>query len=149
MVVQPGRCGPGPADRPIHADVRRLLLTLFVGLFAGCGGKPEPPATGTARGRVLFAGRPLAGGRVVFAPHPDRGPVAKRAVAELDENGEFRLASNGTPYLTPGWYRVAIADPPGGDGLPSALRRPDLSGLEREVIAGRDNVFEFHVELLP
>jgi hypothetical protein len=99
---------------------------------------------------VLLNGRPLAGGRVVFAPHPDRGPVAPLAAAELDADGTFRLAANGSAYLTPGWYRVAIADPADGDApFPPALRRPDRSGLEREIVPGRDNLFEFHIDLTP
>lgn len=130
----------------MRPDVRRLFLPLCV-LAAGCGGAVEPPPTGTAQGRVLFAGRPLAGGRVVFTPHPDRGPVGPRASAELDDNGEFRLTASGSQYLVPGWYRVAIADPPTMTGFPAELRRPDRSGLEREVIAGRDNRFEFHIDV--
>jgi hypothetical protein len=120
---------------------------LFALLLAGCGSEARSPAT--VRGRVLFQGRPLAGGTVVFTPHPERGPAGKPAVATIDSQGTFRLNAEGSPYIVAGWYRVTLADP----GLPetwaifpAALRRPDRSGLEREVLAGQDNVFEFQIE---
>jgi hypothetical protein len=97
----------------------------------------------------------LAGGTVVFAPHPDRGPAGKPATAEIGPDGEYRLTAGGSPYLVPGWYRVAIADPPDsspaayGGEFPVALRRPDRSGVEREVVAGKENVFEFWIEVGP
>jgi len=142
--------------------LRRLLGPTFLlgvcalaGSGGGCGG-PEARAPATARGRVLFQGRPLAGGTVVFTPHPDRGPAGKPATARVGPDGEYRLAAGGSPYLAPGWYRVAIADPPDpasaaafGVAFPAALRRPDRSGVEREVVAGKENVFEFWVEAGP
>ena len=111
----------------------------------GCGGGSAVPAT--VRGRVLFQGRPLAGGTVVFTPHPDRGPAGKPAMALIDYQGTFRLSADSSPYLVAGWYRVSLAGAPETWTIfPDALRRPDRSGLEREVHAGRENVFEFHVE---
>lgn len=129
---------------------RAAGLILFVGLL-GCG-KSEPLAQSTVRGRVLFQGRALAGGTIAFTPHPERGPSGKSAIATLDDNGEFRLKSAGTAYLPAGWYRIAVAEAPSADAgytstFPMELSRPDKSGLDREVIAGRENVFEFAVEL--
>jgi hypothetical protein len=122
-------------------------MLAFALAFAGCGGGSPTPAT--VRGRVLFQGRPLAGGTVVFTPHPERGTSGKPAVASIDHQGAFRLNVEGSPYLAAGWYRVALADPGTPQTwavFPPALRRPDRSGLEREVVAGQDNVFEFHIE---
>lgn len=127
----------------------RGLVVLVCGLAASCGG-PKGAPTGTVRGVVTFQGRALAGGTIVFAPHPERGPVAKCATATIGADGEFRLAVGGSPYLMPGWYRVAIAEPAdmASDGsFPAALRRPDRAGVDREVIAGKENVFEFRVEV--
>ncbi|QEL18685.1 hypothetical protein [Limnoglobus roseus] len=98
---------------------------------------------------------------IVFAPHPDRGTTGKTATADINETGEYKLRVEGQPYVTGGWYRVSIADPPTwttpipGDTprlasvspFPESLRRPDRSGLEREVVAGRENEFEFHIEV--
>jgi hypothetical protein len=135
---------------------RRVLgLTFLLGACAlggsggGCGAA-ETRSPATVRGRVLFQGRPLAGGMVVFTPDPDRGPAGQPARATISPHGEYRLTSDGSPYISPGWYRVAIADPPQTvRGFPAALRRPDRSGIEREVISGKENVFEFEIELRP
>lgn len=119
----------------------------------GCG-SAAPPAAATVRGAVTFQGRPLAGGVIVFAPDRDRGTPGKPATARIGPDGGFRVQPDGTAAVSPGWYRVAIADAPGslpdGDAdprFPPALRRPDRSGLDREVVAGADNVFVFHIEV--
>jgi hypothetical protein len=126
--------------------MRRCVL--FFVLIVGCSGKSgDTPAT--VRGRVLFQGAPLAGGTVVFAPHPERGPAAKSALAITDHQGCFRLSIDSSPYIAAGWYRVALADPGTPQTwaiFPAALRRPDKSGLDREVMPGQDNIFEFHIE---
>lgn len=143
----------------MRRNVSCLLVALFLPL-AGCG-RTENREVATVRGKVLFQGRPLAGGMIVFSPHPDRGTPGKTATADIDDRGEFKLRVEGQPYVAGGWYRVAIADPPTwtipipGDTprlsaispFPESLRRPDKSGLEREVVAGRDNEFEFHIEV--
>jgi hypothetical protein len=129
----------------------------FLGLLAaapvGCGSS-SPPAAATVRGLVTFQGQPLVGGVVVFAPDRERGTSGKPATATVAQDGSFRLTGDGGTPVPPGWYRVAVADRPGSlsdaDGsarFPTALRRPDRSGLEREVLAGRDNVFVFQIEV--
>jgi hypothetical protein len=126
-----------------------LAVCALAGSGGGCG-TTDPPTPATVRGRVLFRGRPLAGGIVVFAPHPDRGPPGKTATAAIGPDGEYRLAVAGSPYIAAGWYRVAFADPPEpGLDFPAALRRPDRSGVERQVAAGKENVIEFEIEVGP
>lgn len=128
--------------------MRRGLAVFFAVIAFGCSGGESRPAT--VRGRVLFQGQPLVGGTVTFTPHPERGPSGKPAMATLDAQGTFRLTAEGTPYITAGVYRVAIAGTAETwTSFPSALRRPDRSGLEREVIVGQDNVFEFHIDRGP
>jgi hypothetical protein len=117
---------------------------------------------GIVRGRVTFQGQALAGGLVVFTPHLERGQRGQPLIADVDSSGEFKLRVEGSPYIAAGWYRVAIAEPPTWttptpnvsapqlsfvSPFPDTLRRPDLSGLEREVVAGRENEFEFHIEM--
>lgn len=129
--------------------MRRLAITAAIcAAFAGCTGGERAPAT--VRGRVLFQGKPLAGGTIVFAPHPERGPAAPSAFAAIDHQGTFRLQSGNSPYIAAGWYCVAVADPGTREtwaAFPAALRRPDRSGIEREVRPGIDNVFDFHIEI--
>jgi hypothetical protein len=132
-----------------------VALAAFGG-FVPAGGcqKAAPAAPATVRGLVTFQGRPLAGGLVVFAPDREKGNAAKPATTTVDGDGRFQLAIDGSPTIAPGWYRVALADAPGVFSedagfprFPAALRRPDRAGLDREVIAGRENVFVFHVEV--
>ncbi len=125
--------------------VALLGLTVAAGPF-GCGksGTPLPAKVG---GVVTFQGRPLAGGVIVFVPDPDRTAGGTLHTASLSADGRFELAG-GAASVPPGWYRVAIGEPAGWyeTGFPPALRRPDRSGLEREVKPGHDHQFEFHVE---
>lgn len=121
-------------------------------VFGGCG-KPASSGPGSVRGSVSFHGNPLAGGTVVFVPDRDRGTTGTLLTANVAADGTFQLA-HGEKAVPAGWYRVAIADPPewygletNGTAFPSALRRPDKSGIEREVKGGAENVFEFPIEL--
>lgn len=119
-----------------------------VSLHLGCSRSSAPPsAPTTVRGRVTFQGQPVAGGLVVFTPDRDRGASGKPVRGETGPDGTFRLQLDGGPAVPPGWYRVAIAPPPADTAFPPQLRRPDRSGLVREVAAGTENVFEFAVEV--
>ncbi len=121
----------------------------------GCG-KSTPVQPAQVRGMVTFQGQPLSGGTIVFAPDRERGGSGKPIVATLEPDGTYRLIATGSAGIPPGWYRVAIAEPAihyQGDTLsaafPDTLRRPDLSGLEREVKPGKENLFDFLIELTP
>jgi hypothetical protein len=122
-----------------------------VAVHGGCSSS-TPPGPAAVRGKVTFQGRPLSGGLVVFAPDRDRGTTGKPIRGEIGPDGTFRLNHDGTSHIPPGWYRVAIAaapgDPePGRPAFPPQLRRPDTSGLLREVTAGKEHSFEFAVEV--
>jgi hypothetical protein len=125
---------------------------LAVGLYGGCSAS-APPGPTTVRGRVTFQGRPVAGGLVVFAPDPTRGGRGKPARGETGPDGTFQLQFAGGPAVPPGWYRVALAAPPGPErsdarpAFPAQLARPDRSNLVREVAPGADHFFEFAVDV--
>ncbi|MGL4419686.1 MAG: carboxypeptidase-like regulatory domain-containing protein [Gemmataceae bacterium] len=145
MPDSPTLDGAGPG---MYLIVRIIVVGLCV-LPLSCS-RGGGAATATVRGKVTFQGRPLAGGVIVFSAHPDKGTPGTRASAEIDNDGEYRLAVNGSPYLPPGWYRIAVAEPATtavDAGFPTALRRPDRSGVDREVLGGKENVFEFHIML--
>lgn len=126
---------------------REALLAAVLAAAGGCG-PSAPPAPATVRGAVTFQGRPLAGGLVVFAPDRDKGNGGRPVAAAVEPDGSYALAADGSATVPPGWYRVTISDPPGdGSAFPAALRRPDRSGLAREVVAGRENVFVFAIEV--
>ena len=122
-----------------------------VAVHGGCSSS-TPPGPAAVGGKVTFQGRPLAGGLVVFAPDRDRGTTGRPARGEVGPDGTFRLRLGGTDHIPPGWYRVAIAaapdEPaPGRPAFPPQLRRPDTSGLLRQVLAGQEHTFEFAVEV--
>ena len=120
---------------------------VVVALHGGCSSS-APAGPAAVRGRVTFQGRPVDGGVVVFAPDPDRGSTGKLVRGETGPDGVFQLAAEGGAAVSPGWYRVSIAPPAGGlAGFPQPLRRPDQSGLIREVVVGKDQFFEFAVEV--
>ncbi len=137
---------------------RIVALVLVLGatsaavlLPAGCG-KSAATAPGVVRGEATFQGRALAGGLIVFVPNAERGCAGKMHTATVAPDGRYQLA-DGAKAITPGWYRVALADPVAwygsdwGQAFPAVLRRPDLSGIEREVKAGLDHTFDFKIEL--
>jgi hypothetical protein len=123
-----------------------------VALPGGCNRKSSQEAA-TVRGAVTFQGKPLAGGLVVFSPDPDRGGSGKPARGSVGPDGRFEMRLGGETAIPPGWYRVAIAaapvltPPADAPVFPPQLARPDLSGLLREVKPGRENEFEFAVEV--
>lgn len=133
----------------------RLLVALvslaagagLVASFGGCS-PSAPPKETTVRGRLTFQGEPVANGTVVFAPDPDRGGTGRPLRAATAADGTFTIRAADGP-VPPGWYRVALAAPadaPTDPPFPPQLRRPDRSGVVREVKAGADHVFEFAVE---
>lgn len=136
--------------RVVRVVVSALSLVAGVAAtaaFGGCG-PSTPPKETTVRGRLTFQGEPVAGGTVVFVPDPDRGGAGKPVRADTAADGTFTLRPADGPVRA-GWYRVALAAPaaaPTDPPFPPELRRPDRSGVAREVTAGKDHVFEFAVE---
>ncbi len=119
-----------------------------LGMLCGCQKAPAPVAARVG-GVVTFQGRPLSDGVVAFVPDTDRTPGGKMLTANVDRDGRFLLA-DGNASVVPGWYKVAIAESASNsfnDAYPAELRRPDRSGLDREVKAGHDHHFEFLIEL--
>ena len=132
--------------------ISRAGLTVACLACLGCH-KPAPLALAPVRGVVTFQGRPLAGGLIVFTP--ERGP--KPFAARLDAYGHYELeptppAGPGLPSgvsrgIPPGRYDITFSDPPQPSDaqFPRKLRRPDTSGVAREVLAGQENVLDFHI----
>lgn len=130
------------------------IACLAVTVAGGCG--KSKPADTVVRGQILYRGEPVSGGLIVFAPNPDRGSDGPMATAILNEDGSFTLTAPDARPIAPGWYRIAIAPKAGSvrvptadrpyPGLPAKYRNPSLSGLEREVKPGADNVVLFDLD---
>jgi hypothetical protein len=130
------------------------IACLALTVAGGCG-KSKPFET-VVRGQILYRGEPVSGGLIVFAPNPDRGSDGPVATATLNDDGSFTLTFPDGKPVAPGWYRIAVAPKAGSvrvptadrpyPGLPAKYRNPSLSGLEREVKAGADNVVLFDLD---
>jgi hypothetical protein len=119
---------------------------LAVSLNLGCNKRTEHSAGPTSvKGRVTFQGEPVAGAMVVFAPDRERGLTGKPIRAETGPDGVFELKGE----VQAGWHRVAVA--PAAESelgrFPRQLRRPDSSGISREVQSGKENTFELAVSV--
>jgi len=134
--------------RTVFAITGLAVALMGLALPIGCA-KPKSAEPSRVVGRVMFQGQGLADGVVVFVPDAERGTAGPMLSALVNASGRFVLA-DGAEAVAPGWYRVAIAEPAGWSGgqtFPPELRRPDRSGLEREVKPGHDHDFDFQIEL--
>lgn len=125
---------------------------LTVWLMSGCG-QPAAEPVATVHGTITFQGQPLVGGCVVFTPDRERSTATRILAAEIGGDGQYFLSMDGQVTVAPGWYRISIADTAdlytaaeNTVRFPPALRRPECSDLEREIVAGHDHVFDFHVQ---
>ena len=140
-----------PRIRPLW--ILTLSLLCGLGAFIGCS-KPEASGPAKISGTVFFQNRPVSGGLIVFSPDPEKGTIGGALKATINEAGEYLITADSQMLKASGWYRVAIADPPGlftadlgYSEFPKALRRPDRSGLQREILLNKENVFHFHIEV--
>jgi hypothetical protein len=124
-------------------------------LISGCGSKTPTAQETTVKGSVRINGHPVAGALVVFTPNADRGTSGKCAVGETNAEGVFSLSVAQSANIPAGWYRVSLAPPVTTPesahsliaAFPAKLARPDLSGLEREIQAGKQHNFDFVIEV--
>ena len=137
----------------------RSLLLVSVGCvsWTGCGSEqPTYPVTGTVK---FTDGKPLTAGTIEFESVTAKPPVTARS--RISPDGSFELGTFGkADGALPGRHRIAIIPRDGMNAIgskeerPGIIGRPELhpkyrrlkaSGLE-EVVAERDNHFEFVVE---
>jgi hypothetical protein len=130
---------------------RVCLIGTVCAALAGLGGCDRAKTGETiVRGQILYRGEPVAGGLIVLAPNSDRGSSGPLATAVLNDDGSFKITGPDGKPVPAGWYRIAIApragtvEPPTADrpypGVPARFRNPALSGLEREIKSGTDNL---------
>jgi hypothetical protein len=134
-----------PFSRHLVPMLALAAGAVAVSLHLGCNSRSAPPGPTSVKGRVSFQGEAMPGAMVVFAPDRERGMSGKPVRAETGPDGVFELKGE----VPPGWYRVAIAPPADSNWVhfPPQLRRPDASTISREIVAGKENAFEFAVEV--
>jgi hypothetical protein len=122
-------------------------------MLAGCSNKPT--ALNQVSGKVFYKGAPLNTGLIVFSPDAGRGENGKIAFSKIKEDGAYALYTGDAPGVTAGWYRVTIAslsgsttsyDSPLTSLIPDKYRDPQLSQLQCEVKANRDNHLDFNLD---
>jgi hypothetical protein len=111
---------------------------------------------------VTFDGKPLPGAQVIYVPVRQDGQ-AVTATATTDDQGNYSLLTNAGPGAMPGTYRVIVSQYVGSDdkpisqvheggspthhmtssklkqALPPRYSDPELTELQREVVASGDN----------
>lgn len=121
----------------------RLCICWGLLLLVGCGSSSAPLAS--VQGQVRYRGQPVAGGTIVFSPDSECGCRGPLACARLDEEGRYRLLSDGKQGAVPGWHRVTVA----GTAeltLPEHFLDPELSGHRFEVRPDGPNVCNLILE---
>ncbi|MFO0928805.1 MAG: hypothetical protein U0736_17590 [Gemmataceae bacterium] len=121
----------------------RICLLYGLLLLAGCSSSTAPLAS--VQGQVRFRGRPVAGGTIVFTPDEQRGGRGPIACARLDDDGRFRLTSDGRQGAVAGWHRITVAGT-GAFHLPGELLDPELSGQRFEVRSDQPNLCNLELE---
>jgi hypothetical protein len=136
---------------------RGTVAAVLLLLAGGCGGGGTSPLA-TVKGKVLYRGRPLPTGTIVFAPDSVRGNHGPLARAAIQPDGSYALQTDDVPGAAPGWYRVTVialdaTAATSGQSfavphslLPDKYRDPQLSGLSCEVKPERVNGINFNLE---
>jgi hypothetical protein len=124
--------------------VRTCLAGLALLGLPGCRDAGSAPLA-AVRGHVTYRGVPLPAGLVVFTPDDEAGSHGGCAQGVIGPDGRYALTTDGAAGAAPGRHRVTVAGPDGWR-LPERLLDPHLSGLRAEVVAGRENVFDFRLE---
>ena len=115
-------------------------------LLSGCGRSDAPLVP--VSGQVVYQGKPLGSGTIVFTPDPERGGHGPQAWAEVKSDGRFILSSAGSKGAAPGWHRITIA--PGkadrSRRFPAHYLDPDQSGQIFEVKPDQANQCILHLQ---
>jgi hypothetical protein len=95
----------------LHRIAAGALLLASI-LANGCGGPVN------VEGKILWAGKPLAGAQVLFIPVAG----GQQAGDVTDAEGHFRLQNPKTMGIVPGEYLVTVSK----KDYPPGMKRPDL-----------------------
>jgi len=135
---------------------RMLIGCVFALAAFGLIGCQQKPATlNQVSGKVLYKGTLLRDGVIVFSPDTGRGESGPIAYGTIKADGTYTLKTADAPGAAAGWYRVTISseannsapfDPAPVSRIPEKYRDPQLSQLQCEVKANRDNHLDFNLD---
>jgi hypothetical protein len=140
------------------ADMRTRWTVMYLMLLPALGCGPGSPSLVVVTGRITYRGVPVRTGCVVFTPDPQRGGSGPHARADIQPDGSYQLRTGEAAGAAPGWHRITVAAvemnaPRPGDAygvprplLPGKYADPEMSGLSREVAAGRENRIDLDLE---
>lgn len=136
------------------------LIALVAHQSSGCGGNGNRPKTAQVSGKVMYDGKPVETGSLLFVPNGGGAP----AQGNIESDGSYRLGTfTETDGATLGEFKVMITawtQPKGGPGLPEDAIRGDAgpislipeiygdldkSGLTATV-KDEDNTIDFNLE---
>jgi hypothetical protein len=136
----------------------RLLFAVWMALVAGCA-ESGGPATVDVTGTVRMGEKPVEGANVIFHPLEGTDTLASQTVT--DAEGRFSMSThvgsgNYEPGIVAGRYAVTImkldtaaiagtAAPP-RNLLPAEYSDPTSTAIKEQVVAGRENHFDFVLE---
>ena len=135
---------------------RMLMFCTFLACsvaLVGC--QKKSTALHQVTGKVFFKGAPLTSGLIVFSPDTNRGESGQIAYSKIRDDGTYTLQTGEGKGATAGWYRVTIAalspasanvESPPISLIPDKYRDPQLSQLQCEVTAGRENHLDFNLD---
>lgn len=132
-----------------HSGGLLVLSAVLCGMFTGCGAaRDDGLRKYPAQGVVTINGKPVAGVvvRLIGASSAGAGANARFPVGVTDDQGVFRISTNGTEDGgVAGDYGVAVVwpennEPPLRDRLEGAFSTPEKSRL-RITISPGDNHF--------
>jgi len=119
-----------------------VVLAAIVLISAGCGEKEKPRQFGKVKGKVLWKGKPLDHGNVIFQ-HVE-GPTVDAQIGtdgSFETNvviGENKIAVNcREPDVQEGGIRQELV--PGKSIIPKKYGSPETSGIKYNVVPGEDN----------
>lgn len=139
--------------RALWSARRAFVLSVFLSL-ASCRSSDLPlePVTG----KITHQGQPLERGTVVFTPQP--GTPGPPAVGNIEPDGSYRMSTAGRDGAAVGKHTVTVnsrreltLEESNNLVIPTSLipehyGQPDKTGLEFEVVAGAENVYDIPLE---
>ncbi len=97
----------------------------FLVFLVGCSGSSDGGKLVPVQGKITLAsGKPLTLGSVQFQPDPTKGKSnARIAFGTVDDNGVFKLTTDGKDGAVEGFYKVVI-----GDAMPKDMSKMPKDG---------------------